>query len=680
MRIGTLVLLGAPLGAVLGHAIAAPFPGPGGDPALDLMAYHEPAFHRALAVWHYAAPGIAMLLAGSLVLSVWRVWLRPRCGSVRRRGKLPRWPVSPTDPSPSVVVGELHHPTVPRESQRPSWLVIPETGLYTGVLIVGAVGSGKTSACMYPFAQQLLSWQADRPDRRAGALVLEVKGDFCHSVRRMLEEAGRADDYIEIGLEGSWQWNPLDDPLLDPYSLAYTVSSLINQLFGKSREPFWQQAYTNLVRWIVELHRLLPGGWVTLRDIYRCTIDAELLARKIGEARELVARVCPTRVAIANSDLVAHKESLEEWAWEPGPDGRSATCLLVPELGDRLDELEVAYETEEVEAGEAGRELAEQVEAIERWYNHDWVQLDAKLRTSIVEGISVFLSLFDQPQVAGVFCPPPPDPDAATQSSGSPAEPDGEGVPPLPRIRRRLPPLAELIESGKVLALNMPAGANPALGRAIGVLLKNAWMQALLRRPAEAARRPGRYLRPAVFICDEYQAFATVGQDDPSGDEKAFALTRQCRCIPIVATQSISSLRSVLAGAEAWRTLIQTLRTRIFLSLSDDSSARIASEMCGTVLKMQPSYTFTETTGRPEISLLSGRAGGGKGTIGATKSYQRRREPVFSPREFTLLANYQAICLPYDGVEGLPASRVYLKPYYLPRGKGYWRLREEGRL
>ena len=496
----------------------------------------------------------------------------------------------------------------------------------------------------------------------------------------MLEEAGRADDYIEIGLEGSWQWNPLDDPLLDPYSMAYTVSSLINQLFGKSREPFWQQAYTNLVRWIVELHRLLPGGWVTLRDVYRCTIDAELLARKIGEAHELVARVCPTRVAIANSDLVAHKESLEDWAWEPVPDGESATCLLVPELGDRLEELGVAYETEELEAGEAGRELAEQVEAIERWYTHDWVQLDAKLRTSIVEGISVFLSLFDQPQVAGVFCPPPPDPDAAVRPSGSPAERDGEGVPPLPRIRRRLPPLAELIESGKVLALNMPAGANPALGRAIGVLLKNAWMQALLRRPAEAARRPGRYLRPAVFICDEYQAFATVGQDDPSGDEKAFALTRQCRCIPIVATQSISSLRSVLAGAEAWRTLVQTLRTRIFLSLSDDSSARIASEMCGTVLKTEPSYTFTETTGRPEISLLSGRAGGGKGTIGASRSYRRQREPVFSPREFTLLANYQAICLPYDGDQGLPASRVYLKPYYLPREKGYWRLREEGRL
>ena len=90
-----------------------------------------------------------------------------------------------------------------------------------------------------------------------------------------------------------------------------------------------------------------------------------------------------------------------------------------------------------------------------------------------------------------------------------------------------LPPLDQLIESGKVLALNMPAGTNPALARAIGVMLKNAWLQSLLRRPAAMKAEPGRYVRPAVFICDEYQAFASVGEDDPSGDEKAFALTRQ---------------------------------------------------------------------------------------------------------------------------------------------------------
>ena len=168
-----------------------------------------------------------------------------------------------------------------------------------------------------------------------------------------------------------------------------------------------------------------------------------------------------------------------------------------------------------------------------------------------------------------------PEPDDNTPD---PSTESNQTAPPLPRhtkqtapITQHLPPLFELIEQGKVLALNMPAGINPALARAVGVMLKNAWLQALLMRPAKMKHSPGRYFRPAVFICDEYQAFASVGEDDPSGDEKSFALTRQCRCIPIVATQSISSLRAVLGSSEAWRSLLQTLRTRIFLSLSDDA-------------------------------------------------------------------------------------------------------------
>ena len=46
---------------------------------------------------------------------------------------------------------------------------------------------------------------------------------------------------------------------VDARSLVYTVVSLLNQLFGKGKEPFWQQAYTNLVRWIIELYRVLPS-------------------------------------------------------------------------------------------------------------------------------------------------------------------------------------------------------------------------------------------------------------------------------------------------------------------------------------------------------------------------------------------------------------------------------------
>ena len=403
MRRPALILAGAAAVAAIAHAFWAPFPTSGGNPVLDLIAYHDPGFHTVIRVWYYVAPAVAVLLAGSLGLSVWRVWLQPRAGGGRGRGTLPRL-ARLAERGRDTIAGRSASstiPSVPRESERPSWLVVPETGLYTGVLIVGAVGSGKTSACMYPFAQQLLSWQADWPARRANALVLEVKGDFCHDVRGILEEAGRADDYLEIGLDGSWQWNPLDDPLLDTYSLAYSVSSLINQLFGKSREPFWQQAYTNLVRWIIELHRLLPGGWVTLQDVYRCTIDAELFAERIREAKDLVAEACPARVVISHDDMIGHPEALNDWVWIYTSGEDTVTCRLDPVLRDRLAELKIPFETEEGEGG-AGSEFREQVEAIERWYLNDWMALDAKLRTSIVEGISVFLSLFDQPGVAGV--------------------------------------------------------------------------------------------------------------------------------------------------------------------------------------------------------------------------------------------------------------------------------------
>ena len=602
---------------------------------------------------------------------------------------------------------------------------------------------------MNPFARQLLGWQAANPQMRAAALVLEVKGDFCHDIRQILVEAGRGQDYIELGMDSRSQWNPLSAWWLDSYSLAYTVSSLLNQLFGKGKEPFWQQAYTNLVRWIIELHRVFPERWVTLQQVYRCAIDPELFAAKIEEAEKLSDDLNTGTVFIKEDVLQAQLINLAEWNWVDAPKKKDVQVVYTRSVKAKLDKLKITYRI--VWEPGPGEDTRERVEAVKRWFVHDWQTLDNKIKSSIVEGVSVFLAMFDMPDVAKVFCPAAPhipdDPQAiilqaqlkrakaekdakeakaakakkpkaaaeitytwgaepkaakkpeAAEAAEPEAEPEPDDKTPDPAaesnqaatsippatagaapISQHLPPLFELIEQGKVLALNMPAGINPALARAVGVMLKNAWLQALLMRPAKMKAKPGSYFRPAVFICDEYQAFASVGEDDPSGDEKSFALTRQCRCIPIVATQSISSLRAVLGSSEAWRSLLQTLRTRIFLSLSDDASAKIASELCGQVAKIKESYTISETSKRSEVSPLSGRAGGGGGSMGATKSFREQREAVFHPRDFALLSNCQAICLPYDGAQSLEPRRVYLKPHYLPAEHSYWRAKEAGQI
>ena len=759
--------------------VRRPFPSLDEHPILALVQYHTPDFFSFMVLWYYLSPFVAVMLCGLISVTVWKVWLEGRRRDFAPFAQLPPWPLSADQKAPAIVIGEVHHPVEAREIFSPSWLTIPERGLYTGVAIFGAVGSGKTSACMNPFARQLLGWQAGNPHMRAAALILEVKGDFCHDIRQILVEAGRGQDYIELGMDARSQWNPLSAWWLDSYSLAYTVSSLLNQLFGKGKEPFWQQAYTNLVRWIIELHRVFPERWVTLQQVYRCAIDPELFAAKIEAAEKLSDDLNTGTVFVLRSTYKAQLINLAEWNWVDAPKKKDVQVVYTRSVKAKLDKLKITHEI--VWEPGPGEDTRERVEAVKRWFVHDWQTLDNKIKSSIVEGVSVFLAMFDMPDVAKVFCPAAPhitdDPqaiilqaqikrlkaekDAAADKAGAAkpdadeagaenagakkpqaaeirytcegvtkkaqkpktakkpepvkaaqpepvkaaqpepvkaaeaawvvteAEPDdktpdpaaesdqAEGTAP---ISRHLPPIYELIEQGKVLALNMPAGINPALARAVGVMLKNAWLQALLMRPAKMKANPGSYFRPAVFICDEYQAFASVGEDDPSGDEKSFALTRQCRCIPIVATQSISSLRAVLGSSEAWRSLLQTLRTRIFLSLSDDASAKIASELCGQVAKIKESYTISETSKRSEVSPLSGRAGGGGGSMGATKSFREQREAVFHPRDFALLSNCQAICLPYDGAQSLEPRRVYLKPHYLPAEHSYWRAKEAGQI
>ena len=319
-----------------------PFPPLEEHPILVLVEYHTPNFFDALVVWYYVTPFAAVMLTGFISVTIWRVWLEGRRSDFASFSKLPPWPLDPKQKAPAIVIGEVHHPVEAREVFSPSWLTIPERGLYTGVAIFGAVGSGKTSACMNPFARQLLGWQADDEQKRAAALVLEVKGDFCHDIRQILVEAGRGQDYIELGMDARSQWNPLSAWWLDSYSLAYTVSSLLNQLFGKGKEPFWQQAYTNLVRWIIELHRVFPERWVTLQQVYRCAIDPELFAAKIEEAEKLSDDLNTGTVFVARSTYEAQLINLAEWNWTNAPEAKKLQAVYTRPLKEKLDELHIA--------------------------------------------------------------------------------------------------------------------------------------------------------------------------------------------------------------------------------------------------------------------------------------------------------------------------------------------------
>jgi hypothetical protein len=651
------------LAGVTGLILFFAYPFPQENLYLQYIALKDPLVHtifaRSYTLFLFTTPFFIYSagLSGVYVLTFGR----------RRKEKTSRLAPYP-DPSSRedlfLVVGEVHHPTKIVRGSRPQWLAIPEKGLFTGIGIFGAIGTGKTSCCMRPFAEQLIAYKASEPTKRIGGLVLEVKGDFCHQIHEIARQHGREDDYVEVALDSEYRYNPLHNDL-DPSALAYSVASLLNNLYGRGKEPFWQQAYTNMLQHIILLHKVLYD-YVTFFDVYECAISPPKLEKRIEEGK---SRFETRHYVSVAPDVYANERigpALSEFGFVYDEEQDMYSALASPKLDELLNKPDAGIEYERVTVeppSDLDDTKRQQLEAVERWYFDDWMGLERKLRSSIVEGVSIFLSLFDiNPAVKRVFCPPKQTYDPALN------KPNEHGQYPY---GRPLPSFNWLIDQAKICALNFPISLNAGLARILGTMLKLDFQRAALVRIPEIERNKQKYFRQVFFICDEYQTFATVGESDPIGDEKFFSLSRQSKCIPIVATQSISSLKSTLSG-DSYRTLLQTFRTKIFLALSDDFSTRMASDLCGREDKPFVTYNISESGQNSKLSLLTAKTVSDRGSISASKSYSTRQDYRFSQKFLAELANAQAVVIPYDGLNPRPATICYLKPFYLDPNISYF--------
>jgi len=562
-------------------------------------------------------------------------------------GALPPYPDPRRRDELSLILGEVHSRLHPRASALPSWLSIPERGLYTGIASFGSIGSGKTYGLILPAMRQLFSYKANDPERKLSGIVLEVKGDLCRQLQRILKWCGREEDYIEISLDGNMRYNPLNNSL-DPYAQAFNIASIITSIWGKGKEPFWQQSYTDLVRYVIMLHRI-RDGYVTLVDIFQTVISA-------GRLEEMLIEIGSqfSTFSYIGIEKQAYRSEEAELA-SLGFTWNAMVNLYIARWDEQLEAAlreQTSIEFLVFTRRPSDPAARERFRSVQYWYWEHWKFFRSEVKTSIVQGIAVFLSLFEtDPDVRRVFCPP------RELYQGKHCAADPEGIV--------MPSFEALIESGKVVGLNFPVALNPALAKTIGTMMKIDYQRAMLLRIPKMDAEPDRHYRASVFICDEYQNFATVGGDNPTGDERFLSLSRQPRCIPIVATQSVASLKDALPK-EGVKTLLQAFRTKVFLTTSDPETARYASELCGKADYTRISYTVSESSTNANVGWLSGRTSASKGSVSASKQYQKHKEPVFEEKVFFDLKNAQSIIVAFDGVSPLPPTYCYLKPDFLP--------------
>jgi hypothetical protein len=140
------------------------------------------------------------------------------------------------------------------------------------------------------------------------------------------------------------------------------------------------------------------------------------------------------------------------------------------------------------------------------------------------------------------------------------------------------------------------------------------------------------------------------------------------------------SIKNAISSDDAAKTLLQTFRTKIFLTTSDDVTADFASKLSGKEDRLQVSYNVSESSQDAKVSFLDGKTAGTKSSVSTAKSYAVRQLERFPVRAFYGLKNAQAIVIAFDGVDPIPPCYCYLKPHWLPVEQSWWDQYEAGLL
>jgi len=157
------------------------------------MAVERPDLYRVF-VWSF---NIFLFTTPYLTLSVCfsLVYIHFYEKKIERAvGFLPPYPEPERRDDLFLILGERHQQQEPIPAVHPQWLSIPERGLYTGTIALGAIGSGKTRGLILPAMHQLFGYRPNDAEEKLSGIVLEVKGDLCRHLSRILRECGREAD------------------------------------------------------------------------------------------------------------------------------------------------------------------------------------------------------------------------------------------------------------------------------------------------------------------------------------------------------------------------------------------------------------------------------------------------------------------------------------------------------
>lgn len=461
------------------------------------------------------------------------------------------------------------------DNNNESWISLGPKSLATGILTTASTGSGKSSACLLPWTKQIL----EKFDPRPSLIVIDPKDSFARDVLRLTKELNLEDHVIHFTNDMRYRTNVIyqKDVLKESgYSRVASMIQAANENFiGKSsgEMKFWSSKGYVLIKNMVVFCGGKFGDYFTLTDFYETLIQS--VDRDFGlEIEEFIAT--------------------KEYGWE--------------EKGN----LQIAR----------------------KYFDYEYSKLDAKLKDSIVQSSTTFLSLLRDARIEKIFCP-------------SKDEVNFWGFD-------------EIVDEGKIFIFGIDV---PGLSGPMALLMKIMYQRSVLNRINQQERlKTGRL---SFGIYDEYQSIVSVGGGQAEGDDDYAAKRREALGVTIVATQSLSSLAQAIGNDTGLDTLVQNFRNQIIGHSKDKRTVEYCKYFAGEIEKVVESKSYSESGSSPLKNIFSGLLTTSKPTVSQSLNQNVQKVPRITGEILSNLKSNEAVGFFFNGVDSFFVDKIGLKPLYL---------------
>ncbi|MFZ5807630.1 MAG: type IV secretion system DNA-binding domain-containing protein [Verrucomicrobiota bacterium] len=511
--------------------------------------------------------------------------------------------------------------------------------LCSGVLITGAIGSGKTVSWANRLAKEIASLNSDDQEKKSTIIYFNTKGSGARQFLEKLPESRRSDVIhltgnkdcsCRLSLFEIFKWN---SPETCRAALVAWIEEVMTQVFDSSESidhdrQFWLGQRLNILNTLASLDVLFPGTDPNFFNALHALLwRVENFLDFVNQTRfskkpnhELKEKF--KAAGFNQFDLM----QLRSWISHHRKNKKRPSLLFEQFMNWSrvlLDEIDpMTASPQELHPFDnfwktLTSESKKKAEDLFFRYCH----LSENTWSCVATDLQSIVSFFRQEPLNTLLSP-----------------------------HENVISIEQVVDEGKILIIDCPCSDSGGGSRGALVAIKIAVMNRLLGR-----YQLSNHIRPIALLIDEFHSVTTKGKTD--GDDMFISRCREMGIITIFATQNLSLLKGVLRSNAKVFGLVSNLKTKVFAS-NDDLITNEFASMCLGLKK-------------PSLAAIPWQKS--NRTIRVLQNTDGNVSPIVTPMTFVNLQRGEAYIVTPSSSYHINANTKYSKPIVEI-------LREEGHL